>query len=64
MDRIPGGACGRLVEDRLDDFKYDLRRLREKTQWLEDLAKQADRQADSADLQSRLEQLIAGGGCT
>lgn len=50
-------------DERLENFKYDIRRLEENARWLEALAKQAGMQADSADLQSRLAQFIAGSSC-
>ncbi len=50
-------------EDRLDDFKYEIRRREEKARWLEDLARQAVLQADAADLLTRLAQSVAGDRC-
>lgn len=50
-------------DEDLDDFKDDIRRLEERARWLEELAEQAVRQADAADLQSRLAQAITTGRC-
>jgi hypothetical protein len=50
-------------DERLDDFKHDIRRLEKKARWLEVLAGLALLQADGADLQSRLAQSIAGDRC-
>ena len=50
-------------DDRLEEFKYDIRRLEEKARVLEDLAKLASLLADEADLQSRLARRFAGDRC-